>query len=88
MRTAASRSGCEMNGEWLESISTTLSTPTDAIMARCCAGEMALSCVQRMYERGTDPQRSAVTLTGVDAGPIGSGTSRRVAWSLAATVGR
>ena len=86
MRRAANRSGCEMNGEWLESISITLSTPTDAIMARCWAGEMALSCVQMMYERGTDPQRSAVTWTGVDAGPTGSGTSSRVALSLASTV--
>jgi hypothetical protein len=41
MRRVASLSGCEMTGEWLESISTILSTPTEAIMARCCAGEMA-----------------------------------------------
>jgi hypothetical protein len=86
MKQAASCSGCERNGEWPESISITLSTPTDSIMARCCAGDMAPSCVQRMYARGTDPQPSVVRWTGVDAGTTGSGTSSRMALSLAAAV--
>ena len=60
MRRAASRSGCEMNGEWLETISTTLSTPTDAIMARCCAGEMALSCVSGADEVSLSLLRNGV----------------------------
>ena len=47
-RRAANCSGWEMKGEWLESISITLSTPTDAIMARWEAGEMARSWVHTM----------------------------------------
>ncbi|MBW4534213.1 MAG: hypothetical protein KME09_09780 [Pleurocapsa minor HA4230-MV1] len=60
--------GCEANGEWLELSVCTLNllpgvkASACLIIRSCKAKGIALSSVQRMYVRGTRPQRLGVPL--------------------------
>src|SRR5207302_1603706 len=74
-RCSTSSSELLKNGEWPHSMVMTLHGVIFTI-TRCSLMRTALSSVHSMYQRGTEPKRSSVSVTGVVEMEIGCGHSR------------